>query len=352
MLSAFREIGYEVDVVWGWAAERQQEVGAIKQKIAQGMSYDFLYSESSTMPTLLTEKHHLPTHPWLDYGLFHLCHRANIPLGLYYRDVHWRFDFARPDVASLKSLVARFFYHLDLLAYRRWIDVLFLPHHRMLDYVPLWPRWKKVQALPPGGQLVELPFLPVEDDLQLLYVGGVVPPVYNVASLLQGVAEAIARGVRVRLTICCPQEQWVRRPREYDQWLGHWVTVVHTGGEELKGYYQTHHIAMIYWDSSAYLNITLPIKLFEAIGFGRPVVVVNGTAAADIVATEGCGWIVNSDPDDLGALLYRLSTQPDEIERATARTRAASERHTWAVRAEQVATVLCHMHHDRGSKGQ
>ena len=60
-------LGYEVDVVMGYGKERKKEIKRIKEKIRQGITYDFLYSESSTMPTLLTEKSHLPFYPNLDF---------------------------------------------------------------------------------------------------------------------------------------------------------------------------------------------------------------------------------------------------------------------------------------------
>ena len=70
MINAFKEIGYDVDVVMGYASERKSKIKEIKNNIKNGVKYDFLYSESSTMPTLLTEKNHLPTHPFLDFSFF------------------------------------------------------------------------------------------------------------------------------------------------------------------------------------------------------------------------------------------------------------------------------------------
>jgi len=343
MLSALQEIGYHVDVVWGWAAERQAALKAVKQKMAEGVVYDFLYSESSTMPTLLTEKHHWPTHPWLDFDLFRVCHRANVPVGLFYRDVYWRFEQYRRYVTASRRLLAIFFYHLDLIAYRRWVDALFLPNLRMLEHVRLWPRQKPVHALPPGAEVVDLRLPPVADKLRLLYVGSVVPPLYNIATLLQAVAESIETGARVDLTICCPREQWDQRPSEYERWQGGWLRVVHLSGQELRRLYETHHIAMSNWVPSPYLDFSMPIKLFEAVGFGRPVIVPDNTAAADFVVSEGCGWAVGCTPDRLVALLRRLSAYPDEVVQKAAVTCAVRQHHTWGSRAQEVARLLGHM---------
>ncbi len=61
MIEAFKASGYRVDIVMGCAKERKGLIERIKQNIKNGIVYDFLYSESSTMPTLLTESHRIPT---------------------------------------------------------------------------------------------------------------------------------------------------------------------------------------------------------------------------------------------------------------------------------------------------
>lgn len=64
MIEAFERLGYEVILIEGNASQRKKRIKEIKHNIRKGVTYDFLYSESSTMPTLLTEKHHCPTHPF------------------------------------------------------------------------------------------------------------------------------------------------------------------------------------------------------------------------------------------------------------------------------------------------
>ena len=44
------------------------------------------------MPTLLTEPHHFPTHPLLDFGFFRYVKKQGIPIGLFYSDIFWKFE--------------------------------------------------------------------------------------------------------------------------------------------------------------------------------------------------------------------------------------------------------------------
>jgi glycosyltransferase involved in cell wall biosynthesis len=340
MLSGFQEIGYQVDTIWGHAADRQRALDAVKRNVKAGVRYGFLYSESSTMPTLLTENNHLPVHPFLDFGLFRFCQHAGIPVGLFYRDVHWRFEQYRRHVSWYKRVLTLPCYHLDLLAYRQWVDVLFLVHRRMLKYMRLWPQGKPVHELPPGGKTVRIGPGPSGGHLSLLYVGGVRPPLYDIGNLLDGVHRAVQGGVAVRLTICCPEEQWQARPESYDSWTGDWLTAVHLSGDDLQALYRQHHIAMVYLVPSPYFDFAIPVKLLEAIGFGRPVIAVEGTAISDFVRQEGCGWAVSADPAALVALLRNLQTTPERIEEKTQITQHIRPNHTWAKRAEQVADIL------------
>ena len=75
MKKAFEDTGYNVFFITGTAAERNRQIKELKRRIELGENYDFLYSESSTLPMQLTESHHLPTHPLTDVKLFALAKR-------------------------------------------------------------------------------------------------------------------------------------------------------------------------------------------------------------------------------------------------------------------------------------
>ena len=84
MIEAFKSLGYQVDVVMGYGKERKKQIKIIKKNIKKGYRYDFLYSESSTMPTLLTEKNHIPIYPVLDFGFMNFCKKQGLKIGLFY----------------------------------------------------------------------------------------------------------------------------------------------------------------------------------------------------------------------------------------------------------------------------
>ena len=84
MIEAFERLGYEVILIEGNASQRKKRIKEIKHNIRKGVTYDFLYSESSTMPTLLTEKHHCPTHPFFRFlFFFHFVENTELKLAYF-----------------------------------------------------------------------------------------------------------------------------------------------------------------------------------------------------------------------------------------------------------------------------
>jgi glycosyltransferase involved in cell wall biosynthesis len=340
MIHGFEKIGYQVDKAWGYALSRKQSIKAIEDQINRGIRYDFLYAESSTMPTLLTERHHLPLYPRLDFGFFNYCRHHAIPIGLFYRDVHWRFEQYRVKVGWYKRFISKLFYNLDFVLYRQYVDALFLPNKKMVEYVRFWPSQKPVYELPPGGNVRILKDLEPSDTLRLFYVGGVIPPLYDIANLLQGVYLATEQGLDVCLTVCCPYHQWQNRPRRYDRWRGERLSVVHASGPELEPLYQQHDIAMLYLIPPPYYDFAMPVKAFEAIGFGRPLITVNGTAIGDFVKKQGCGWTVGEDAMDLVGLLRNILSKPNVVSEKSSVAKKIRFKHTWKSRAQKVQAKL------------
>jgi hypothetical protein len=144
MLDSFKELGYQVEVVMGNGITRKKQITKIKKDILEGQIFDFVYSESSTMPTLLTESHHLPLFPFLDFGFFRFLKKQKIPIGLFYRDIHWRFDQYK--VHPLKKWISRLFYQYDFKEYKKSLDVIFLPSIEMGKYIPEIQGIKKLRC--------------------------------------------------------------------------------------------------------------------------------------------------------------------------------------------------------------
>ena len=332
LMKAFAELGWEMDVVEGSGRDRKHQIAEIKRKIRQGVHYDFVYSESSTMPTLLTEPHHLPIYPCLDFGFLAFCKRYGIPVGLFYRDIHWQYANKGE---GFKQRVARYFYFYDLWQYGRLLDVLFLPTMPMLEHVPHKFSCRVVElpsGLNPSGKRV------AENSgnkaMELLYVGGVggnynLKPLMNAVSMIEG----------VKLTFCCRTYDWETVKEDYAPYLGSNVSVVHLDGDELDAVYGKADLFVMPM-STEYVRFAAPYKLFEAIGHGLPIVAAKGTWSGDFVERNGIGCACTNDAEALKQTIESLRDNPQRLSQMREALPAVAEQNTWTARCQQIASAL------------
>ena len=338
LIRTFKELGYVVDVVEGYGRERKAQISAIKKKIRDGVKYDFLYSESSTMPTLLTERHHLPTYPCLDFSFLRFCKKNAIPIGLFYRDIYWNFVNKSAD---WKQCVARPFYLYDLKMYRRLLDVLFLPTTDMLQYIPF--RFDRaVEELPSG-----CPFQPLKHEsagqvLEIFYVGGLGGD-YDLRYLVQ----AVAKTEGVHLTLCCRQSDWQTVATDYEPLLNDRITVVHKKGDELLELYVRADLFAMVFTPSEYRRFAAPFKLFETVGYGVPVLATANTWAGRYVEKNKIGACCDNDVDSLCGSLEELLANREILEVFRTNIVKVAQENTWQARCEQIKNTLTYLNADR-----
>ncbi|MEF2232219.1 MAG: hypothetical protein V3571_14900 [Pseudodesulfovibrio sp.] len=329
LIRAFEGLGYDVDVISGPLAERRQAIARASARLEGGGGYAFCYAESSVLPTLLTEKDHKPFFPFSDFDLFALLRRRSVPVGLFYRDIFWKYPYHRQQFSLAERVRRLFFHHLDFWYYRRLLDVLFVPG---MEMTALLPRSLAAMAVPcpPGHDIGLLPprRMPRSaDDLSLIYVGGITPPVWDVTPILN-----LARSMPV--TICCREEEWRQWGPHYGG-IPHNATVRHLSGEGLLAAYAEHALAAIVRNPHPYHEHQVPLKLFEAVGHGIPLLAGAGTRVGDYVREQGIGWVVRPDLTDFDpAAVVR------DYPAVAQRVEAIRDGHTWERRARHIAETL------------
>lgn len=332
MLEAFREIGYEVDFVMGDAKTRVGQIAEIKKKINDGLSYDFMYSESSTMPTLLTESHHLPTYPTLDFGFFKYLKAKGIKIGLFYRDIYWKFPLYKESVSGLKYWLAVNMYKYDLAQYEKLIDILYLPSIKMAKYLP-----KKLEMiskpLPPGYPLMETSFIKPK-KLSLIYVGGI-GGLYNLKTFV----EVVNNMEDLSFTICCRENEWNTYKDNYPELKPH-IKVVHLSGEELLHEMSNSNLGVLCLEPNEYRDFAVPYKLFEYMGNNLPIIASKDTATADFIEENNIGFVVNYDKDSIESALKELILNPNILKEKILNIENIKENHTWIARAKKVEEEL------------
>lgn len=343
MIEAFRENGYIVDVIMGYGKERKKEIKKIKKNIKNNIKYDFLYSESSTMPTLLTENHHIPLYPNLDFGFMKFCKKNNIPLALFYRDIHWKFELYKKDVSFFKRIIAKLFYKYDLCKYNELLDILYIPSEEFESYLNI--RGKKIgykiDYLPPGCETLEA-FDCINSDkknnekLKIFYVGGISNEIYEFKKLF----EAVKKIKKVKLTVCCRESEWQNLKNEYESYMSKNITVIHENSNNLYKYYKEADICSLIFNKNEYMKIAMPFKLFEYLAHNKPIIATNNTAAGRFVKDNKMGWTVDYEIKQIIDLLEKLKKNPNMLEEIRLNQKKVILENTWKNRAKTVIENL------------
>lgn len=330
MIEGFRSAGFEVELVVGHSGERLRAMKRVRNDIKNGRVFEFAYAEASTAPTCLNDPSHLPTHPIADWRFFRFLRRSGVPIGLFYPDVHWRFPFYRAVVPPIKRRLAAALYRFDLWWYSGVVDLMFMPSTPMRLSVPGWEDSDRVVGLAPGGISDPLGVTEQSGELHLFYVGSVAPPLYDISDLLSGVTQVPG----VFLTVCCP----AREAPLLDSVSCERISMVHEHGDALRERYRACDVACLVYPPEPYREFAMPVKMFEALGFGRPVLISAGNVAADFVEHTGTGWVV--DAKSLAPTLEQLVGDTGLVRRRRDAVIGQQNAHSWESRARFVADCL------------
>lgn len=331
MREAFRNLGYEVFDLTGTVSERRKKKRHLRQLIRSGVHFDFLYYENSTQPNLFAGRSLKDgIAPFLDHRIHRMCIANDIPVGIFYRDVYWKFRKEMDGPTSFLNRVAEIFQRVDWLIYRRNRVSLFLPSLPMGNYLNL-SGFNAVHPLPPGAEVVETP---VVSECNLFYVGGIGSH-YRFEKLWKAVANTQAK-----MRVCVPKEAWEISKGEYVPENQKNIEVVHGSGQEITQHWNWAGLGVLALEPQEYRSFAAPIKLFDYLGHGKPVLVSAGTYAAEFISETQAGWVVPYDASAMRDFLNYLARNPTEISEKAALARRVAQNNTWQSRAETVVSVL------------
>lgn len=330
MCKAFRDLGYEVEVVEGtlWERGRQMYELIRSGKVA---SFSFCYAEPSTYPL----------NPFIDYTFYLALKARRIPIGLFYRDAYWKFADWFPYHGPNKWL----------LLFRYWSDMLFLPKVVSAFFFPskmmasLFRFSKPKFVLPPGGHIShEGEMAQFSSKVErAIYVGGISQR-YGTDLLLDAFS-LMNRECKLDLELVCREDEYISLRPLFEKYIeAEWLHVHHLWGESLGPVYRRSDIALIPRRKDIYNDLAMPVKLFEYLSYGLPIVATNCTEMADFVRRNRIGIVVQDNPLSLAEGVLRIVRDQDlyrELKRNAKRT--LENGNLWTDRAEQVAECLTAM---------
>src|SRR5690606_16782681 len=99
-------------------------------------------------------------------------------------------------------------------------------------------------------------------------------------------------------------------------------------------------IVSLFVKPGKYRDFAAPVKLYEYLGYRKPIIASEGTLAGDFVTENGIGWSIPYSEDVLSELISRLKFQPKELKAIRDRLEITAPLHTWKARALKVIEDL------------
>ena len=309
----------DLDVVDGYRGERRL---ALARYAFSGRlrGLDGIYVESSSF---------LPAE--IDIAFLGLARALGIPVLTFVRDAYQLFPEYDAG-SSLRRRLGGLAFRPALRALRAVSDRIATPSSGLAAAV-LGDATRAV-LLPPGSpEPMAVPRLP--DARSLLVVGDARLPAHGVDRLVAAVERARSAGADIDLISVARPGQ--HPPPPHPEWLRLEIGEAREIAHLLPGVLAT----VIPRPRSAYNDLAIPIKLYDYLAYGRPLLVTDCTEQAGIVGRADAGLVVGDGVDAIAAGARRLAGAPsDELDRWSANATAAARGASWRDRAERVVELL------------
>ena len=309
----------ELDLVSGYRWPRR---AALARYAGSGRlrGLDGIYVESSTFMPAET-----------DIAFLGLARALRIPVLTYIRDAYQLFD-DYGHAASLKQRLGAAAFGPMIRALRAVSTRLAFPSIGLADAV--LGTGSEAVLLPPGAPPpVEAPRNAGAN--RLLFVGDARLPAQGADRLIAATERARNDGAAVELEIVSRPGQEPSAPHP------DWLHVRRAEGPAIHALLPDVLATVIPRPRNAYNDLALPIKLFDYLSYGRPLLVTDCTEQACVVRDADAGIVTADETDALAEAIARLASAPAEALDAWSRNaHAAAHSAAWRERARIIRDIL------------
>jgi hypothetical protein len=309
----------DLDVIDGYRSRRRPRLWRYALAGRQ-RGLDGIYVETSTF---------LPAES--DVAFLALSRTLNIPVVTYVRDAYQLFPELYPR-DNLKRRLGAAAFLPALRAMRAASSHLAFPTAGLAEAV-LGPDADAV-LLPPGAPPpVDVPRTPTAN--RILYVGDTRLPTQGGDRLISAVEIARGAGVDLELDVVC------RPGQDPDPPHPSWLRVHRAEGRAIHALLPDVVATAVPRPRNRYNDLALPIKLFDYLSYGRPLLVTDCSEQARVVTGADAGVVTSDDPTAMADGLVRLATAPSgQIARWSSNAAEAARAAPWEDRARRIVSLL------------
>ena len=337
MLEAFEQMQLKIKVLQGANNKRAQRRRNVKEilKWLDSNKPRMCYVEPPSGPFFCS----------IDLKLLKKLKKMEVPIGLFYRDVYWKYPKIYENIniiKKIKLIIIKQMQLRDLRVFERTLSIVFSSSESMFKALEID---QKYCMLPPGCIQCNLDFIDKDIErilnnqiLTYLYVGGASVR-YGSKLLLRAFEKVNRDKICAKLIFICPEQQW--RILEFSSEAScKWLQVLHIHEEALAQIYKKADVCVSPILKNDYNDIVIPIKLYEYMSYAKPILATNCTETQRIIQSYDIGWITCDTVDALFEEIVRLNKNRSEIINKKKHIVGVIEKNTWSIRAQKVVNVL------------
>lgn len=316
---AFVEEGYKISLLTGLQnrkMERWKNVWKYFKEIRKN-DYEFCYVEPPAGPMFNLCDHLM---------LFYISKIKKVNVGLFYRDAYWKFANWY-DVKGLKKMVINTMHRFDLFVIKNTCKKMYFPTNMMGDLFD----FKDKEPLPPGCEIVDITRNEI-DSVEIIYVGGLSEQ-YGGKLLLESL-DKVNNDRKMNLHVVCREDdkKYLEGYENKD-----WIHLYHVSGDELLEVYKKANVAIIPRKVDFYMDFAMPVKLFEYISYGLPIITTKCKEVAKFVSENNIGVVCDDNVDSLYKSLINMKLS--DIDEYSKNVQITRKNNTWLKRVEQIANL-------------
>jgi glycosyltransferase involved in cell wall biosynthesis len=154
--------------------------------------------------------------------------------------------------------------------------------------------------------------------------------------------DLIQERTRLNLELVCREDELEREQAVFAPYSSaRWLHIHHLSGDALHGVYRKGDLAIIPLLKNVYNDIVIPVKMFEYLSHGLPMVATNCTEIANFITHNRVGLIAEDNAESLAEKILRLVRDRDLYEELGRNVRCTLENgNLWTDRARLVAQQL------------
>lgn len=324
-------LGKELIIVSGTSKERKEIVKKFDSKLLSEI--DYCYFENATLPFWLTDKDKVPRSLFWETTFLKKLSKLDIQIGIFYRDIYWKFKDYYP-FRGPKLLIMKAIYTIELKFFDKISNVIFLPSISMNQFCNF--KTESI-ALPPGMNNTSPSINKFENKI-LFYVGSL-----NENSGLKDIIKILEiikkYNFNFKIKLVCPKDDIDKDKEKFNIIINDSnVELMHLYGEELREQYKNSSIAIIPRKVNTYNSFAMPIKLFEYIENGLPIISSNVTETAKFIGSNRIGYVYKND-QELVEIFHKIST-PDNYQELLSNINNMKVNNSWDARVLEIDNLL------------